>query len=171
HRGAPPLCLPLPSSHHQAQPTSRPKPWPIIGNFNLIGSLPHRSVHDLSQKYGHIMHFKFGSKRVVVGSSAEMAKIRVEETKSLIKEVHKSSGEIPWISFMDLQGYVKRMKAVSKRFDRFLEHVLTEHEQRRFTEGESFVPKDMVDQLLQIADDPTLNVKLERHGKKDSLRI
>ncbi|GJU80131.1 zinc finger, CCHC-type containing protein, partial [Tanacetum coccineum] len=30
----------------------------------------------------------------------------------------------------------------------------------------SFVPKDMVDQLLQIADDPTLDVKLERHGVK-----
>ncbi|GKF54921.1 cytochrome P450 mono-oxygenase, partial [Tanacetum coccineum] len=120
--------------------------------------------------------------------------IRVEETKSLIKEVHKSSGEaivlkeslskvslnvicrmvlgkryldeseagklgltvdkfqkmldelfllngvlnigdwIPWISFMDLQGYMKRMKAVNKRFDRFLEHVLNEHEERRFTE-------------------------------------
>ncbi|GKD12135.1 cytochrome P450 71A1-like protein [Tanacetum coccineum] len=73
---------------------------------------------------------------------------------------------IPWISFMDLQGYVQRMKAVSKRFDQFLEHVLTEHEERRFTEGESFVPNDMVDQLLQIADDPTLNVKLERHGVK-----
>lgn len=52
-----------------------PKPWPIIGNFNLIGSLPHRSIHDLSQKYGQIMHLKFGSKSVVVGSSVEIAKV------------------------------------------------------------------------------------------------
>ncbi|PWA67316.1 cytochrome P450 71A1 [Artemisia annua] len=277
-------------ARHFLRPTTKlnlppgPKPWPIIGNFNLIGSLPHRSIHDLSQKYGQIMHLKFGSKSVVVGSSVEMAKvilktmdvnficrpkladgkyttynysditwspygpywrqarkmcivelfsvkrldsyeyIRVEETKLLLKELHKSCGGpivlkhllsnvslnvicrivvgkryldeseagklgltvdefqkmldelfvlngvlnigdwIPWISFMDLQGYVKRMKAVNKRFDRFLEHVLNEHEERRFAEGESFVPKDMVDHLLQIADDPTLDVKLERHG-------
>ena len=50
-----------------------PKPWPIIGNLNLIGSLPHRSFHTLSQKYGPIMHFSFGSVPVVVGSSVQMA--------------------------------------------------------------------------------------------------
>ncbi|PWA37112.1 cytochrome P450 [Artemisia annua] len=277
---------------HLRRPTTRlnlppgPKPWPIIGNFNLIGSLPHHSIHDLAQKYGQIMHLKFGSKSVVVGSSVEMAKvilktmdvnfvcrpktaagkyttynysdmtwspygpywrqarkmfnielfsvkrldsyeyIRVEETKSLLKELHKSCGGpivlkqllsnvsfnvicrivvgrryldesearklgltvyefkkmldelfllsgvlnigdwIPWIGFMDLQGYVKRMKALSKKFDRFLEHVLNEHEARRKAEGGSFVPNDMVDLLLQIADDPTLDVKIERNGVK-----
>lgn len=67
---------------------------------------------------------------------------------------------------MDLQGYVKRMKAVNKKFDRFFEHVLNEHEERRKVEGEKFVPTDMVDVMLQIADDPTLDVKLERDGIK-----
>ena len=51
-----------------------PKPWPIIGNLNLIGPLPHRSIHELSLKYGPIMQLRFGSFPVVVGSSAEMAK-------------------------------------------------------------------------------------------------
>ncbi|XP_050377145.1 trimethyltridecatetraene synthase-like [Argentina anserina] len=52
-----------------------PKPWPIIGNLNLInGPLPHRSLHKLSQTYGPIMQLKFGSYPVVVASSAEMAK-------------------------------------------------------------------------------------------------
>ncbi|XP_057535608.1 cytochrome P450 750A1-like [Amaranthus tricolor] len=52
-----------------------PKPWPIIGNFNLIGPLPHRSIHDLSKKYGHVMMLRFGSFPVLVGSSVEMAKL------------------------------------------------------------------------------------------------
>ncbi|KAD0371271.1 hypothetical protein E3N88_44372 [Mikania micrantha] len=261
-----------------------PKPWPVIGNLNLIGSHPHRSIHDLSQKYGEIMQLKFGSQNVVVGSSVEMAKvfiktqdakfacrpktaagkyttynysniawapygpywrqarkmcvmelfsaerlesyeyIREEETNSLLKSISKSAGEaiplkdllstvslnvisrmvlgkryldvsedsvvspdefkkmldelfllngvfnigdsIPWIDFLDLQGYVKRMKAVSKKFDLFLEHVLDEHNERRTAEGEKFVAKDMVDLLLQLADDPDLDVKLERHGVK-----
>ncbi|KAH6773368.1 hypothetical protein C2S52_003750 [Perilla frutescens var. hirtella] len=261
-----------------------PKPWPVIGNLNLIGSLPHQSLHHLSQKYGPIMELKFGSFPVVVGSSVEMAKIflktmdvtfasrpktsagkyttynysditwspygpywrqarkmclmelfsvrrlesyeyiRAEEMNSLLKELFKSSGKpvllkdylstvslnvisrmvlgrrymdggdknavvspeefkkmldelfllngvlnigdlIPYINFLDLQGYVKRMKVVSKKFDRFLEHVLDEHEARRRTTA-GYVSRDMVDVLLELAEDPTLEVKLERHGVK-----
>ncbi|XP_019198638.1 PREDICTED: cytochrome P450 71A1-like [Ipomoea nil] len=264
-----------------------PKPWPIIGNLNLIGTLPHRSIHDLSQKYGPIMQLRFGSFPVVVGSSVEMAKtflktmdinfvdrpktaagkyttynycditwspygpywrqarrmclmelfsakrlesyeyIRSQELKSILRDLYTASStphpillkdylstlslniisrmvlgknylneseggatvspnefkkmldelfllngvlnigdSIPWIDFLDLQGYIKRMKALSKKFDRFLEHVLDEHNARRVAEGDSFVAKDMVDLLLQLADDPSLEVKIERHGVK-----
>ncbi|GJS70953.1 cytochrome P450 71A1-like protein [Tanacetum coccineum] len=267
-----------------SNPPPGPKPWPIIGNLNLIGTLPHRSIHDLSQKYGDIMQLKFGSFNVLVASSAEAAKIilktqdvtfscrpktaagkyttynysditwspygaywrqarkmclmelfsvkrlesyeyiRVEETNSLLKKIYSSVGEeillkdmlsdvslnvisrmvlgkryldeseesivspnefkkmldelfllngvfnigdsIPWIDFLDLQGYVKRMKIVSKKFDRFLEHVLDEHNEKRKAEGEKFVATDMVDVLSQLAEDPDLDVKLERHGVK-----
>ncbi|KAE8715097.1 Detected protein of unknown function [Hibiscus syriacus] len=51
-----------------------PNPWPIIGNLNLIGSFPHRSIHALSKKYSPIMHLKFGSFPVVVASPVNMAK-------------------------------------------------------------------------------------------------
>ncbi|GLU22470.1 hypothetical protein SLE2022_385430 [Rubroshorea leprosula] len=265
-------------------PPPGPKPWPIIGNLNLIGPLPHRSLHALSQKYGPLMQLRFGSFPIVVGSSVEMAKvflkthdvifasrpkiaagkyttynysditwspygpywrqarkmclmelfsarrlesyeyIRKEEMKLLLKGLYNSSGtpimlkdhlsnvslnvisrmvlgkkytegtgeneivtpkefkemldelfllngvldigdSIPWLSFLDLQGYIKRMKVLSKKFDRFLEHVLDQHNARR--KGvEDYAAKDMVDVLLQLADDPTLEVKLERHGVK-----
>ncbi|XP_050381464.1 trimethyltridecatetraene synthase-like [Argentina anserina] len=259
-----------------------PKPWPIIGNLNLIGDLPHRSVHALSQKYGPIMQLKFGSFPVVVGSSVEMAKaflkthdvnfagrpkfaagkhttynysditwspygpywrqarkmcimelfsnkrlesyeyIRREEMSALLRGLYKSSNtnillkdhlstvslnvisrmvlgkkytdeskeaivspdefkkmldelfllsgvlnigdSIPWLDFLDLQGYIKRMKALSKKLDKFLEHVLDEHIEKKKAKG--FVATDMVDVLLQLADDPNLEVKLERHGVK-----
>ncbi|KAJ6348083.1 hypothetical protein OIU76_004541 [Salix suchowensis] len=267
-------------------PPPGPKSWPIIGNLNLIGELPHRSLHALSQKYGPIMQVKFGSYPVLVGSSVEMAKtilkthdvifsgrpktaagkyttynysditwspygpywrqarkmclmelfsakrlesyeyIRVEELRALLKALNKSNGRpinlkdhladvslnvisrmvlgkkytvkssenekeivtptefkemldelfllngvldigdsIPWIAFLDLQGYIKRMKTLSKKFDRFMEHVLDEHEARR-KEDKNWEPKDMVDVLLQLASDPNLEVKLERHGVK-----
>ncbi|KAG6665045.1 trimethyltridecatetraene synthase-like [Carya illinoinensis] len=260
-----------------------PKPWPIIGNLNLIGQLPHRSIHALSQKYGPIMHLRFGSCPVVVGSSVEMAKailktydlsfasrpkisagkytaynysnitwspygsywrqarrmclmelfstkrlesyeyIRKEETNALLRGLYESSNKLvtlkdhlstvslnvisrmvlgkkytdesedsivspeefkkmldelfllsgvlnigdsmPWIDFLDLQGYIKRMKALNKKFDRFLEHVLDEHIARRKGVKEH-AANDMVDVLLQLAEDPTLDVKLERHGIK-----
>ena len=72
---------------------------------------------------------------------------------------------IPWINFLDLQGYIKRMKALAKKFDRFMEYVLVEHIERRKA-VKDYAAKDMVDVLLQLAEDPTLEVKLERHGVK-----
>ena len=60
---------------------------------------------------------------------------------------------------MDLQGYVKRMKGLRKKFDPFLDHVFDEHKARK--EGKNdFMPKDTVDILLQLADDPNNDVKL-----------
>ncbi|GJN33880.1 hypothetical protein PR202_gb22508 [Eleusine coracana subsp. coracana] len=259
-----------------------PKPWPIIGNLNLIGSLPHRSIHALSKKYGPLMQLWFGSVPVVVGSSEEMAKfflkthdvafadrprfavgkytayeysdlllapyslywrqvrricaaelfsakrlellehIRDEEVRVLLRNLNKVSGHvvrlrdhlqmltlgvisrmvlgkkyaeeegegevvreefmemmkeffvlngvlnigdfIPWLGWLDLQGYVRRMKRMGKMSDRFLEPVLEEHDERRRLAGDTFVPKDMLDVLLQLADDPTLEVPLSRNN-------
>lgn len=72
---------------------------------------------------------------------------------------------IPWLELLDLQGYVKRMKVVSKKFERFLEHILNEHNDRR--RGiKNYVARDMVDLLLQAADDPSHEVKLQKHNVK-----
>ncbi|KAE8675313.1 hypothetical protein F3Y22_tig00111678pilonHSYRG00041 [Hibiscus syriacus] len=261
-----------------------PKPWPLIGNLNLIGPLPHQSIHALSRKYGHIMQLRFGSFPVIVASSSEMARallktndaiftdrpktaagkyttynysditwssygpywrqarkmclmelfsakrlesfeyIRKEERKIFLRRLYQSCGtpivlkdhllnlnlnvisrmvfgkkytestgeneivtpkefmemlnelfllngvldigdSIPWLSFLDLQGNIKRMKVLAKKFDRFLEHVLDEHNERR--KGvKDYVAKDMLDVLLQLSEDPNLEVKLERHGVK-----
>jgi len=260
-----------------------PKSWPIIGNLNLIGSLPHQSIHGLTKKYGPIMRLWFGSKLVIVGSSPEIARaflktndidlvgrpkfacgkyttynysnitwnpygpyfqqarkmfqrelfsvkslesceymrkqelhvflhklfnsknktillkdhlstfslniisrmvlgkkyleksenaiISPEEFKEMLDELFLLNGVfnigdfIPWIQFLDLQGYVKRMKALGKRFDRFMEHVLEEHiERRKYVKD--YVAKDMVDVLLEYAENPALEVKIKRNGVK-----
>ncbi|MQL78053.1 hypothetical protein Taro_010462 [Colocasia esculenta] len=269
-------------------PPPGPRSWPIIGNLNLMGALPHRSIHELSKKYGPIMQIHLGCRPVVIGSSVEMAKqflkihdvvfadrprnaagkyttfnycditwspyglywrqarkmclmelfsarrldsyeyIRVEELRRLLCELSASAGRtvnlkdhlstlslnvisrmvlgriytdesaaaertavvspeefkkmldelfllngvfnigdmIPWLDFLDLQGYIRRMKAVALKFNTFLEHVLDEHNEKRHSMGEKFVPTDMVDVLLQLADDPNLDVKLSRDGVK-----
>ncbi|XP_031497817.1 trimethyltridecatetraene synthase-like [Nymphaea colorata] len=263
-----------------------PRPWPIIGNLNLIGELPHRSIHALSLKYGPLMQLRFGSHPVVVASSVDTVRlvlktqditfasrpktaagkyttynysditwspygpywrqarrlclmelfsarrlgsyeyIRVEEVAALLRELCDGAGQpvmlkdhlssvslnvisrmvlgkkyldgdeaasvgftpeefkrmldelfllsgvlnigdwIPWLAFLDLQGYVRRMKAVSRKFDKFLEHVLDEHNNARRAGGEGYEAKDMVGLLLQLADDPDLDVNLTRSGVK-----
>uniref|UniRef100_A0ACD6ABF2 Uncharacterized protein n=1 Tax=Avena sativa TaxID=4498 RepID=A0ACD6ABF2_AVESA len=55
-----------------------PKPWPVIGNLHLMGALPHRSIRDLSARYGPLMQLRFGSIPVVVGSSPEMARLLLQ---------------------------------------------------------------------------------------------
>ena len=52
-----------------------PRPWPVIGNLNLLGTLPHRSVHALSKQYGPLMSLRFGSFPVIVGSSVDAARL------------------------------------------------------------------------------------------------
>ncbi|GJN33876.1 hypothetical protein PR202_gb22504 [Eleusine coracana subsp. coracana] len=104
-------------------------------------------------------------KKYLDGSGAEEFKWMLDEL-FLLNGVLNIGDSIPWLDWMDLQGYIKRMKKLGKMFDRFLEHVVEEHNQRRLHEGNSFVAKDMVDVLLQIADDPNLEVELNRESVK-----
>jgi hypothetical protein len=46
-----------------------------------------------------------------------------------------------------------------------------EHEGRRRLEGDSFVAKDMVDVLLEIASDPNLEVQIHRDGIKAFIQV
>ncbi|CAI0470724.1 unnamed protein product [Linum tenue] len=233
------------SSRSNLPPPPGPKPWPIIGNLNLIGPLPHRSLHSLSSHYGPIMRLRFGSHHVLVGSSADVAKsarrmcaaelfsgkrldsyeyIRREEVRRFVGSLFGSSGDpvevkdrlldlslnvisrmvlgenhnaaaggdedlkeileeamllngvldigdsIPWLAWLDLQGYRRRMKAVAGRIDGFLERVLDEHDLKRRGEGGGGgggkKKKDMVDVLLELADDPDLEVKMDRRRVK-----
>ncbi|XP_051133512.1 trimethyltridecatetraene synthase-like [Andrographis paniculata] len=250
-----------------------PKPWPLIGNLNLLGSLPHKSLDFLSKKYGEIMLLRFGQLPVVVASTPEMAeqflrihdtvfasrpaviagryisynysdmvwapygphwrqarkiylsevfsakkmeselfrRILAEERRDFFSRMHSLSGKpvllrdhlfryalstinrmllseryfsesglgeeagsvvrleeyqemmdewfflngafnigdwIPFLSFLDLQGYVKRMKLLHKKLDRVYNFVVDDHLKRKVS-GDG---NDFVDTLLQMVE-------------------
>ncbi|CAL5376776.1 unnamed protein product [Camellia sinensis] len=127
---------------------------------------------------GHISHMTLSvMSRIVLGkkyiseSLREKSVLRVEEFQEMLDELFFLNGVvnvgdwIPWIDFLDLQGYVKQMKALSKKFERFHDLVLGEHIARK-EEEKDFVAKDMVDVLLQLLDDPNLEIKLNGDSVK-----
>ncbi|CAI0470719.1 unnamed protein product [Linum tenue] len=68
----------------------------------------------------------------------------------LLNGVLDIGDSIPWLAWLDLQGYRRRMKAVAGRIDGFLERVLDEHDLKR----------------RGLADDPDLEVKMDRRRVK-----
>ncbi|XP_074362398.1 cytochrome P450 CYP736A12-like [Apium graveolens] len=52
-----------------------PRGLPIVGSLLNLGSLPHRTFHELSKKYGPIMSLRMGSVPSIVVSSPEAAQL------------------------------------------------------------------------------------------------
>jgi cytochrome P450 len=50
-----------------------PAGWPILGSISLLGPLPHRDLHKLSQEYGPLFSIRLGSVRMVVVSTSQLA--------------------------------------------------------------------------------------------------
>ncbi|GFP88698.1 cytochrome p450 71a1 [Phtheirospermum japonicum] len=120
----------------------------------------------------HIISRMVLGKRYLHDDDCQNAVVSPQGIKMMLDELFLLNGVlnigdyIPWIGFLDLQGYVKRMKIVGRKFDGFLEHVLNKHEERRKKNEGNYVSRDMVDVLLEFAENPDLEVKLERHGVK-----
>ncbi|KAL4384707.1 hypothetical protein GQ457_15G006480 [Hibiscus cannabinus] len=51
-----------------------PPKLPLIGNIHQLGKLPHRSLRDLSMKYGSLLLLQLGHNPTLVVSSADMIK-------------------------------------------------------------------------------------------------
>ncbi|GFZ11991.1 cytochrome P450, family 71, subfamily A, polypeptide 21 [Actinidia rufa] len=60
-----------------------PSTAPIIGNLHQLGLLAHHSLHSLSLKHGPLMLLRFGSKPVLVVSSAAAAR-EIMKTQELV---------------------------------------------------------------------------------------
>lgn len=52
-----------------------PRGLPIVGSLLNLGSLPHRTFHELSKKYGPIMSLRMGSLPAIVVSSPQAAQL------------------------------------------------------------------------------------------------
>ncbi|KAF3443619.1 hypothetical protein FNV43_RR13309 [Rhamnella rubrinervis] len=65
---------------------------------------------------------------------------------------------IPWLAFLDLHGCVRKMKALEEKFDHLFDFVYDGHKANREA-AKSLEPRDMVGLLVELMDDPSLDVK------------
>ncbi|KAK4283426.1 hypothetical protein QN277_000376 [Acacia crassicarpa] len=68
----------LRSNNHNENAHKRPPgplALPIIGNLHLLGTLPHRNLQSLANKYGPIMSLRLGQVPAIVVSSPEAAEL------------------------------------------------------------------------------------------------
>ncbi|KAH6775162.1 hypothetical protein C2S52_012723 [Perilla frutescens var. hirtella] len=107
--------------------------------------------------------------RMVLGNKyfTKNSAFKLEELQQMLDEWAMLSGVIyigdliPWLNFLYLQGCVKRMKEVHKKLDKFHNYVIDDHQATRAAQKD-FVAKDVIDSLLQLTEDPDLQVKLTR---------
>ncbi|KAK8992116.1 hypothetical protein V6N11_045008 [Hibiscus sabdariffa] len=67
------IWLKLAKGRNLNLPPSPPK-LPIIGNIHQLGKLPHRSLRDLSNKYGSLLLLRLGSNPTLLVSSVDMTR-------------------------------------------------------------------------------------------------
>ncbi|CAN6165200.1 unnamed protein product [Urochloa humidicola] len=76
---------------------------------------------------------------------------------------------VPWLGWLDLQGCKQRMRQLLELHDRFYEKIVEEHEERRRranAAGQIAVASDLVDVLLELAEEDGQEVRLTRVGVK-----
>lgn len=92
------------------------------------------------------------------------------EVKNLIKEIAEITGKFnvsDYIWFcknLDLQGIRKRPVDIRRRFDKMMERIIEEHRDMRSKMKDNsdggHVEKDLLDILLDISEDESLDIKL-----------
>ncbi|XP_059657204.1 cytochrome P450 736A117-like [Cornus florida] len=98
------------------QPPSPPK-LPIIGNLHQLGLFPHRSLRSLAQRYGPLMLLHFGSKPVLIVSSADAAREIMKTYDLIFSNRPKSSiaGKLLYskdVAFAPYGEYWRQVKSI-----------------------------------------------------------
>ncbi|XP_022956399.1 cytochrome P450 71B2-like [Cucurbita moschata] len=119
------LCsslLLLKTIRKQANPNNKllppgPPKLPLLGHLHLIGSLPHRSLSQLSKKYGPVMLLQLGSVPTIVISSAAAARelFKFHDLASCSRPLLTGSGRFSY-NFVDLNlsPYGERWRELRK---------------------------------------------------------
>ncbi|CAK9139162.1 unnamed protein product [Ilex paraguariensis] len=77
---------------------------------------------------------------------------------------------IPWINFLDLQGFGKKMKTLRKKFDNLLDHIIDDAQMGQNKQKDSKV-RTMFDVLMELLENPNLEFHFTRKHIKAVLQV
>lgn len=78
---------------------------------------------------------------------------------------------IPFLRWLDLQGYGKRLKKIHTRLDKFVSKIISEHRTRRQNTPVAEVDKDMVDVLLDELETKTFGYQMTEANVKSIILV
>ncbi|XP_075662320.1 cytochrome P450 CYP736A12-like [Castanea sativa] len=92
-----------------------PRSLPLIGNFYMLGSRPHRALENLAKKYGPIMSLRLGQVPTIVVSSSQTAELflRTHDAVFASRPTFQASeiiGMSKGIAFSDYGPYWRSLK-------------------------------------------------------------
>ncbi|KAI7751996.1 hypothetical protein M8C21_033170 [Ambrosia artemisiifolia] len=109
--------------------------------------------------------------RIVLGQRCSENAGQADNIRKLVKEITQLIGafnpsdSIRLLKRLDVQGIMKRAKDVHIRYDALIEKIVKEHEEAR-KEGKQSEGKDLLNILLDIAEDESMEKKLTRENIK-----
>lgn len=113
--------------------------------------------------------------RMMMGQRCSEKEEDADEVRKLVHETAELTGKFNLSDFiwfcknLDLQGFKKRLKEVRDRFDSIMERIIKEHrlqERIRKEAGGSDEVKDLLDILLDIAEDESSEMRLSNENIK-----
>ncbi|XP_019462434.1 PREDICTED: cytochrome P450 CYP736A12-like [Lupinus angustifolius] len=109
-------CLILCRSRKKKRLPPGPRGLPILGSLHKLGDNPHRDLHQLSQKYGPIMHLRLGVVPTIVVSSPQAAEqfLKTHDLVFANRPPLEAAKYISWdqknLSFADYGPYWRNMR-------------------------------------------------------------
>ncbi|EMS65071.1 Flavonoid 3'-monooxygenase [Triticum urartu] len=135
----------------------------VCGLFECRGRAVAVRQHLADATLRNVLRMSIGEKWSGCYGSPEGEEFRrtLDEAFAVTGAVSNVGEWVPWLGWLDVQGCVRRMKRLSKVYDRFLERILDEHDEERRQvamatgtgHGESAAARDLVDVLLQLAEE------------------
>ncbi|KAD3068310.1 hypothetical protein R6Q59_017693 [Mikania micrantha] len=110
--------------------------------------------------------------RMLMSERCSEEENEASDMRKLVTEISKITGEfnladyIWFLKNLDLQGYGKRVREIHPRFNKLIDRIISEHEdERRKRKGEDEA-KDLLDILLKISEDDTMEMKVTKDNIK-----